>query len=60
MRSVRIMILGIGLILLGIFCELLAMNRVVGAFWSYYFPIGAVIAGSVCLGLGVAGIPNEK
>ena len=53
MKSVRIMILGVGLLLLAVFCELMSMNRIVGEFWSYYFPIGAVIAGMICLILGL-------
>ena len=55
MKSIRVMILGIGLLLLGIFCELIALHRNIGQFWAYYLPIGAVIVGILCLVLGLIG-----
>ena len=60
MKSIRIMILGIGLILLGIFCKLMAINMSYGQFWSYFFPIGAVIVGTICLVLGLCGFFDEE
>ena len=50
------MIFGIGLILLGIFCKLMAVNRIVAYFWQYYFAIGVVILGILCLVIGLSGL----
>ena len=60
MKSIRIMIFGIGLILLGIFCKLMAINRIVAYFWQYYFAIGVVIAGILCLVIGLSGFLDEE
>ena len=54
------MIFGIGLILLGIFCKLMSINRIVAYFWQYYFAIGVVIAGTLCLVIGLSGICEKE
>ena len=59
MKSIRIMIFGIGLLLLGIFCKLMSINRIIALFWAYYFPIGAVIVGILFLIIGLSGIFEE-
>lgn len=53
MKSICIMVLGIGLLLVSIFCELLAINKIIGEFWVYYLPIGIVVIGIICLFLGL-------
>ena len=60
MKSIRIMIFGIGLFLVSIFCRLMTINRNIGQFWSYFFPIGAVIVGIICLVLGLCDFFDEK
>lgn len=59
MKSIRIMIFGIGLILFGIFCKLMAIDRIYAYFWEHYFPIGVVIVGILCLVIGLSGIFEE-
>ena len=60
MKSIRVMVFGIGLLLLGIFCKLVTVNRILGEFWGQYFPIGVVIVGILCLCMGLVGFLDKE
>lgn len=52
MKSIKTMLLGIGLILIGIFCRVLGIGYLYGQFWTHYVPIVLVVIGIICLVVG--------
>lgn len=46
MRSTKVMLLGIGLILIGIFCRVMGIGYIYSRFIVHYLPIAAVLAGA--------------
>ena len=53
MRSVKVMLLGIGLILVGIFFRLWSISYVYSEFVVHHLPIAAVAAGVIALAAGM-------
>ena len=53
MRSVKVMLLGIGLILVGIFFRLWSISYVYSEFVVHHLPIAAVAAGGIALAAGM-------
>ena len=53
MKGMRIMLLGVGLILIGIFCRVLGIGYAYSNFLVHYIPIIAVLAGAAALGIGL-------
>ena len=53
MRSVKVMLLGIGLILVGIFFRLWSISYVYSEFVVLHLPIAAVAAGVIALAAGM-------
>lgn len=59
MKSIRMMLLGIGLLLFGIFCRVMGIGYLYGSFWIHYLPIISVIIGLICLVLGFMDVLDE-
>ena len=53
MRSVKVMLLGIGLILVGIFFRLWSISYVYSVFVVHHLPFAAVAAGVIALAAGM-------
>lgn len=49
MKSVKVMLLGIGLLLLGIFCRVMGIGYGYSMLWVHYLPIAAAVLGMACL-----------
>ena len=60
MRSVKVMLLGIGLILVGIFFRLWSISYVYSEFVVHHLPIAAVAAGVIALAAGMFLWRTEK
>lgn len=55
MKSIKMMLLGIGFILIGIFCRVSGIGYVYSRFFVHYLPIASVVIGAAFLAIGFFG-----
>ena len=53
MKGIKIMLLGVGLILIGMFCRIMGIGYAYSRFFIHYIPITAVLTGAAALAVGL-------